>query len=185
VTGTRASVSFPDRDRTGNPLRSLALLFFVAAGLACSCADIPLEKELASTDAVFVAKVIDARYPEQHWTVVNGDSFPEESDSELIVAWRAVASRGWKAQVPETVTVYSELSGGSCGYTFRIGQEYLIYAGLMRPATGYDRGRAWPKDVNVPAAATHLCTRTAPVEASNIEELGRPDWVVKHKPRSG
>ena len=166
-----------------NPVRPLALIFFVAAGVACSCGDIPLEEELAHTDSVFVAKVINAQYPEQHWSVVNGDSFPEESDSGQMVAWRAVASRGWKAQVPETVTVYSERSGGSCGYTFRIGQEYLIYAGLMRPNTGYYRERAWPEAVNVPAAWTYMCARTAPVEVSNIQELGKPDWVVKHKSR--
>jgi len=163
------------------PARISALFFFVAAVIACSCADLPLEQELAHTDSVFVAKIIGAEYPQVHWIVENGDSVPEESDVEQIVAWRAVASRGWKAQVPETVTVYSARDESSCGYTFRIGTVYLVYAGLMRPRTGIYLARPWPKGVNVPAASTHLCTRTAVLEASNIDELGKPDWYVKPK----
>jgi len=57
----------------------------------------------------------------------------------------------WRGELPyETITVYTGFPGGGCGYPFRVGRCYLVFAqveadGLLR---------------------TDICTRTTPWERS-------------------
>ena len=105
---------------------------------ACSCASSPPpEGALEESSAVFSGEVIDI----------------EKGPQVSSVTFRV--SKVWKGNHQETRTVSTASYGAACGYPFKEGQEYLVYA--------------WGKKMEV-----NLCGRTAPLsEASaDLQALG-------------
>jgi hypothetical protein len=97
----------------------LALGLFLlspAHALACSCVgDVPLCQSFWQADAVFSGDVV---------------SFEELNTNRLFqrrVA-RIRVERAWRGQVQGTVEVRTGAGGGDCGYSFRPGRKYLVYA---------------------------------------------------------
>ena len=105
---------------------------------ACTCASSGSPKEaLAEADAVFAGRVVALHTP--------GSSFRSGewviSSADLVTVEFKV-NRVWKGPRRETLTVETERLGMSCGFEFKEGRKYIVYA--------WDGSR------------TGLCTRTAP-----------------------
>ena len=112
---------------------------------ACSCASSGSPKEaMAEADAVFFGRVTAK-------TVLSRHDGSLSSADPVTVEFDVI--RVWKGPAQETVTVETERMGISCGYEFREGRRYIVYA--------YD-------------GYTGLCTRTAPawLAARDFAALG-------------
>ena len=93
-------------------LAVLIPLFLAAAADACSCAPPPPPKEaLKKATAVFSGKVL---------------KIEKEGEFELAVTF-AVESQ-WKGVADKEVVVRTGIDDGICGYKFKKGASYLIYA---------------------------------------------------------
>ena len=135
----------------------LTLLALPSTAHACSCAPSGSPAEaLADADAVFAGEVIVVR-PQGH------PPFRLSSADPVAVEFRV--SQVWKGPRRETVTVETELSEISCGYEFKEGRKYIVYA--------YD-------------GETGLCTRTAPAWRAfhDFVALGTA-WEPDHSPATG
>ncbi len=97
--------------------------FLVSAGqvYACKCAEPgPPMEELGKFDAVFVGKV----FLVQHSYDPEGKSATPEDRSTIGLEVSTV----WKGVVHEVTYITTPPTGGSCGYTFVEGEEYIVYA---------------------------------------------------------
>ena len=88
---------------------------------ACSCAEPgPPMEELAKFDAVFVGEV----FLVQHSYDPEGKTVTPENRSTIGIEVSTV----WKGAVHEVMYITTPPTGGSCGYTFVEGEEYIVYA---------------------------------------------------------
>ena len=92
---------------------------------------------MAEADAVFTGRVVALHIPgpsfrNGEWVISSGD----------LVTVEFKVNRVWKGPRQETLTVETERLGMSCGFEFKEGRKYIVYA--------WDGSR------------TGLCTRTAP-----------------------
>jgi hypothetical protein len=84
---------------------------------ACSCpVPPPVERALAQSSAVFAGEVVDLE---------KGGTMYGEVPSTT-VSFRV--SEVWKGPERETLQVNTPSQGPACGYPFKEGQEYLVYA---------------------------------------------------------
>jgi hypothetical protein len=90
---------------------------------ACSCASLPgsqqqiTEQELSKSVAVFSGRVVQIDRP----------PLPLDSSiAPVTITFRV--SESWKGSERETLEVKTPVSEVSCGYTFRSGESYLVYA---------------------------------------------------------
>jgi hypothetical protein len=91
----------------------LALPFFPSRAFACECVGgAPLCQSFWQADAVFSGEVL---------------SFGRTEREQPRVA-RVRVTRAWRGQVSGTVEVLTGSHSASCGYSFRRGTQYLIYA---------------------------------------------------------
>ena len=117
-------------------------LFFIIVGFfvininlvrACSCITPSQPKEsLEKSTAVFVGKVMDINIPSGFF-MSSGDKTKVEFE----------ISKFWKGPSYKNIALTTARDGASCGYSFKKGEEYIVYA--------YD-------DEN--KLNTDLCTRT-------------------------
>lgn len=125
-------------------MRAPVLVFFVAvllpwAAHACSC--IPPgspEEEAARADHVFVGDVVSVRPIEtlswwRRFSIRIGLTDPEpEGPPEYTVSFRDV--QAFKGARAGEFTVRTTDSGGLCGYPFKAGERYVVYAREHRGA---------------------------------------------------
>jgi len=86
---------------------------------ACSCAS-PSATPIEARDggaAVFAGRVTDVNTPD-----------PNSYTLFRSMAVTFAVSHVWKGNVGSSIVIGTSRDGASCGYTFDIGQEYLIYA---------------------------------------------------------
>jgi len=102
---------------------------------ACSCAPSDFYADFAGSDAVFIGKVLDISSPGSEYPPLVAVTFRIET------AWKGAAA----SSTPRVVTASSE---AACGFPFRVGARYLVYA--YRPGVPPAPDELW---------AT-LCTRT-------------------------
>jgi hypothetical protein len=150
------------------PLAGVAAVNLVALALlallpdcasACTCAVWPgsqqerAERALDRSTAVFSGEVLDVQ--EGSPTRMFGTRIPSSRVTLRV-------SEVWKGPQRETLEVSTPSQEGACGYPFKEGQEYLIYA----------RGKEAPFKVD-------LCSETKPLlEASvHLEALGNGETV--------
>lgn len=111
---------------------------------ACSCVGpIPACQATWQAHAVFVAKVL----------AVVDEPRPEKPDPSVFRYYRRVAldvTEVFRGEVTKSSALYTGQGGGDCGYTFEVGESYLIYA--HRPPTG--------------ELTTGICSRTRPTTAA-------------------
>ena len=112
------------------PLATLASLVLTVLGVvfllppqcasACQCTMLPgsqdAERALADSEAVFSGEVVKIDRPS-----------PFKSGADLETDTFRV-SEVWKGPEQRTLEVHTALMGASCGYPFKEGQEYLVYA---------------------------------------------------------
>ena len=99
----------------------LLLAAFIMLGaensLACTCAPVgAAAEELERAAAVFSGKVVEIKRHKQ-----SGDLF-----AEVEVVFRV--ERAWKGADGRTVSVFTSSHSAACGYGFRTGRTYLVYA---------------------------------------------------------
>ena len=87
---------------------------------ACQCTMPPdgrdAERALADSEAVFSGEVVEV-YPSDPWK----STATIETDTFRV-------SEVWKGPEQRTLEVHTALFGASCGYPFKEGEEYLVYA---------------------------------------------------------
>jgi hypothetical protein len=130
------AVGVPDRPPhkelvpMSRPLTALASLVLTALGgvlllppqcaSACQCTMLPgslnAERALADSEAVFSGEVVKIDRPS-----------PFKSGADLETDTFRVYEV-WKGPEQRTLEVHTALMGASCGYPFKEGQEYLVYA---------------------------------------------------------
>jgi hypothetical protein len=142
-------------------LLAVALLLWHANDTtACSCGTPPSPTvSLQHSAAVFTGKVISVE-PQSAW--------PKDA-----VVVTVEVDRIWKGPASATIVVETASDGGACGYTFTIGEQYLIYC-----------GRSWFSDWKNPAGlGTSICSRTRPLHAAgaDLKELGVGRTVAEHR----
>ena len=153
-------------------MRHLALAFLLSAGVtlgllaalarpeaahACTCGPSGSPAEaLADADAVFAGEVVAIRR-------LGRPPYRLSSADPVEVEFRV--GQVWKGPRRETLTVETEASGISCGYRFKKGQKYIVYARDGR---------------------TDGCTRSAPawMAFADLVALG-PGQPPEPAPRSG
>ncbi len=95
---------------------SVLALLFPRLASACQCiGDVPLCQSFWQADAVFSGEVL---------------SF-ENIDPKQVLSRRVAhvrVDRVWRGQVQGTIEVTTGAGGGDCGYSFRRGSTYLVYA---------------------------------------------------------
>jgi len=132
------------------------VILATASASACTCIEPPPPLEAMSrAEAVFLGVVVDADGP---YPVPVGANAYRESNRWFRL--RVIAS--WKGAEEETLVVTTGAGGGDCGYNFRVGDVYLVYA--------HSRSRA-------DTVSTSLCSRTRPVA------YARDDSVALGPPR--
>lgn len=118
----------------------LFLIFSAEKTYACSC--VPpetAEQSFQTSRAIFSAKVLSIT----------------ENKSKYIKVIKLKLKESWKGNLLKTFTITTAFSGGMCGYTFKVGREYLIYA------NGKDSK----------SLSTTNCTRTAILTSNKDVEI--------------
>jgi hypothetical protein len=152
----------------------ICLLFLAAAPTpadACSCmASGPPCQAFWAADAVFTARVTAIEplsEPREALSERPSDSWPTTSRRvtlSILEAFRGVTGR--------TVAVYTGAGGGDCGYLFKVGGTYVVYA------------KRWPRSAASTSPApgrlyANICSRTAPLEQA------AEDLTYAHDVRAG
>lgn len=127
-------------------LHLFAAAAFDAAACMCSPPPEPLAA-LANAEAVFSGTVVGRRDP------LEGAEIHSSMDP---IDYVFATTNVWKGDFGDTVVIRTARNGASCGYSFVIGEEYLVYA---------SRRRDDPE-----LLGTSVCTRTRPV-ARAVEDL--------------
>lgn len=145
-----------------------ALLLFTRGSESCQCGQQPddMKHDFDGSDAVFVGKVIysdrslmlawlPVKYKLASWIRQESDGLPQLRD-QVGVTFRVRGS--WKGVSDELITVASGYDMGDCGYPFKVGQEFLVFASR--------EDRQW---------SASKCSRTKPVTqaAADIRQLGQ------------
>jgi hypothetical protein len=118
---------------SSRPLAALASVVLTGLGLlvllpdcasACSCASLGSQQDqtkqaLSDSAAVFSGEVVDV-----------GEGPPIRMMGSRLPSSRATlrVSEVWKGPEQGTLEVSTPVSGSACGYPFKEGQEYLVYA---------------------------------------------------------
>ncbi|MBK8698589.1 MAG: hypothetical protein IPN29_03245 [Saprospiraceae bacterium] len=155
---------------------------------ACSCSTrLTVKEAFESTDVILLGKVlsISLAYHEYYtadFTTDEHGNYTETGDSvlvsEVLNAVEIQVSKKIKnSYVLERITILTAVSDAACGFTFRVGEEYVIYAYAKSPQVNlFDSTSRLPL-ANWPGRffTTDICTRTTSylenelkaIEASN------------------
>lgn len=69
----------------------------------------------------------------------------------------------------DTLTIYTGLGGGDCGYKFKAGEKYVIYGNTKSYFADFSKNQDFPNGQNV--YWTNICTRTQEHNRTEIKEL--------------
>lgn len=131
------------------------LLLNVGTAEACTCAPPPSATEsLGQSDAVFSGKVLKIK------RIKSNDALAGLWQVEVVFA----VNSSWKGVAKREISVFTASQSAACGYNFRKGMTYLVYA-----------------DSSQGKLVTSLCSRTRRVEDAreDLKELGAGKAVRK------
>ena len=110
---------------------------------ACSCVlPGPPDEELTNAAAVFSGRVIDIVKPINFGSISSADPIKVTFQVQEV----------WKGSVSLTTTITTARSGASCGYIFKKGSEYIVYA-----------------DGSENNLSVSMCSRTQPLDAAELD----------------
>lgn len=135
-------------------LTIVALLLLDSSAFACTC--LPSEnatKELGQSAAVFSGKVLEVRRNQQETGVFTRVEAVFEVE------------RVWKGDEKRAISVFTSSQSSACGYGFKKGEAYLVYAG--RDSKG--------------GLITSICSRTRRMKEAgdDLKELGEGKEVAE------
>lgn len=146
--------------RLGNVLLAAVITFsFGSSVLACSCAGPGLPHEqFASAAVVFEGEVlrINDRLNvfRKAWTYILLMMDREPSEKHYGFEVQFEVSRMWRGPGMSKLRIFTGRGGGDCGYPFKVGERYLVYA-YGNPDEGW---------------YAHICSRTR-VAANATEDF--------------
>jgi hypothetical protein len=132
---------------------------------ACKCVvEANIERAAARADVVFRGRVLD----------VAEAMGPVAQQPERMTAYRQVRVErlaSYQGTVPEAVTLRTGLGDGDCGFPFRVGEEYLVFAERHPGAE----------------LSTDICTRTARIQDAeeDLAYFGDPQAPLRGWRRIG
>jgi hypothetical protein len=110
----------------------LAATCLIRPAFACSCAEPAPELAYDRAAAVFVGTVAGIERSFTDWLGITRSIWP---------FIHFTVTRRWKGAAGAVVTIRAPLTGEACGYPFREGETYLVYAvGGARLTSGYCAG---------------------------------------------
>lgn len=156
------------------------------AASACSCVDLPSPcSAFNDTPVVFVGHVASLKEDKAEFT-----RFGEKEEIRTGLVAHMVVEEALKGITQKEVDVVTGGGGGDCGYGFREGERYLVYAYPNRRGDGEDANRISSTHLAgsgvkvIPdTLTTSICTRTSPLKyAQNDLELIRA--LLNNKPET-
>ncbi len=155
----------------------LILLFSTKAG-ACDCEQKhPLTASVKEAAIIFKGKVVDVIYTriiKDSLDIINPDSVSYQKSPFRYAAYvyRFKVARLYKGKGNHSVEVISALSSGECGYPFKKGKTYIVYA---------ENGKALDKEGRIiKTITTTSCTRTNFYSAAEERLIKRKMALHKH-----
>ncbi len=97
---------------------SLLLLLNASSTWACSCIRQSVKEDFQDADVVFSGKVLNRGEPESQ----------TKSRSWELIEVKFELDETWKGEKTANITVSTELMSISCGYPFREGNSYVVFA---------------------------------------------------------
>lgn len=140
----------------------LLAILIIAAGKtsACSCMEVSVAENLASSDIVFKGKVISkvttTNFDSLNITLEKIYNDRLDFNSIPVTAVSIEVKTLYKGYGSDTITIITPSNGAACGVRFDVGKDYIVYAtnDMRQPYTiknkCYKNKIFW----------THLCTRT-------------------------
>ncbi len=138
---------------------------------ACSCVTPPTPLgALNDADAVFSGTVVSITPINQN--APGGIYSLTPASNEVVFSVSSV----WKGVARSHVTVVTGMGGGDCGYSFNLGDTYLVYAYSSHPGSPvfYLGNIRVELPISSQQFGTSICTRTAPLSlaAADLAQLG-------------
>ena len=118
--------------------------------------EVAVEKALQKSDVVFLGRVMSGRVAEDNLLGAR-------------LEYTFTVTESWKGIDSTSVRVRTGMGGGDCGYDFKLGRYYLVYANRGAVGSGPYEGQLF----------TGICTRTAPVGSPDA----RTDIAILRKER--
>ena len=151
---------------------TVIVLSSVQLSMACDCIDAGSVKTAVKQSAIVVkAKVISV----ETW-YSNGDSGLyinkklSDKNFEVQLRYKFVVLEKYKGNtILDTITIITPAFETACGYIFKKGKKYLVYA-YSKAVIGEIKKRAIRNEApNI--YETNICTRTKPVNSKEIGEI--------------
>jgi hypothetical protein len=148
--------------------------------LACSCiGESTVEGAYKSSDIVVSGQVISmadeylpdsARIKEMVALGIPADKLDKRLNGFYLKKVLIKVETVFKGQTTsDTLTIYTGVGGGDCGYKFKAGQKYVIYGDTKSYFADFSKNQDFPNGQNV--YWTNLCTRTQEHNRTEIKEL--------------
>lgn len=151
------------------------LIFFSSKLKACTCIETSIKYEVMNKEAIIAGTIIQ----EEEITIYDTLS-PNRILSRIEMKFTVEIDNIYKGQFnSDTVFVYTGSGGGDCGYRFKLGEKYIIYAGSLNPYVRYDGQIV--NDSNI-AFYTTICSRTRLFKYAEIKELKKQ--LKRHRRRN-
>lgn len=148
--------------------------------LACSCiGESTVEGAYKSSDIVVSGQVISttdeylpdsARIKEMVALGIPADKLDKRLNGFYLKKVLIKVETVFKGQTTsDTLTIYTGVGGGDCGYKFKAGQKYVIYGDTKSYFADFSKNQDFPNGQNV--YWTNICTRTQEHNRTEIKEL--------------
>ena len=134
---------------------------------ACTCNRIiPMSEAISKSNIIIVGKILEKEIV-QFQNGKAGRIIPEDSlldfDGIIKAIYKVQIVEKYKGKLKQNIiTLITGLGNGDCGYSFSIGNEYVIYASKQT-------NKVLPIGINI--FSTNICTRTIPKNEAELQEL--------------
>lgn len=147
---------------------------------ACSCiGESTVEGAYKSSDIVISGQVIStteeylpdsASIKEMIALGIPADKLDKRLNGYYLKNVLIKVDRVFKGQTTsDTLTIYTGMGGGDCGYRFKAGQKYIIYGDTKSYLADFSKNQDLPKGRNI--YWTNICTRTQEHNRNEIKDL--------------
>jgi hypothetical protein len=146
-------------------LTFLLFALFSQETKACTCVgESTIKDEIHKRDAVFVGTIIEKEEIRIYDTLS-----PNNVIFRVDMKYTVVIETKFKGQqFGDTAFVFTGVGGGDCGFNFRVGQKYLVYADHLKTGDRYNG----PLYIDKKSAfRTSICTRTKPYNKSEERQI--------------